>query len=236
MFLKYGTYTHAQGEAEVSISRAELRTGTDQVYGYTERWTINGQLIGTSATNIDSQVESLEAAYAINERDLIFLLPDGSTPSELGLLTASCAGGTRVAMPPSYPSNRGAAYVTFLPYQIVVEGDVITDVTVTSEFHETLTFSGGGAVYGHLETLASAPVKQLLRRKSIYRATQAGRAVGKFAYPSVPNPIWPGALIAAPTITRKNPRRRGGADYEDFETTWQYQFESRVPLSGNPNR
>jgi len=183
-------------------------------------------------------VAQLTAAYAVDGRDLVLLLPSGS-PSHLQLLSRDCNGGTKVMQRPSFPDFRGAGYTGYLPYSIVVEGtrDITGGEDGLLNFSEQLSFEGGGPRFGLRETLNGLPIRQQLRRATIYRATQAGTATGRYSYPTPPRPLWPGAMPEAPKIVYQAPRRRGSAGrdrYTEFVTSWQYVFESPAPLRGRP--
>lgn len=239
MQLKYGSYTHAQGECGISIQQANVRNDGNQVIATRETWQISGMLIGTSAANIDSQVAALIAAYADDGKDLILLLPNGSQSTHK-LLNRNTLGGTHVVQPPSFPEGRGAEGATYRTFALTVEAELPVSGSQFAliSFEESLSMSGGGPAYGHLEPLVGAPIKQLLKQQTTYRVTQQGSAVGYRLYPTPPGPIWPGALVRAPDIQRRGPRRHGSGgntDYSHFTTTWVYQFEAAGALVGVPH-
>jgi hypothetical protein len=51
----------------------------------------------------------------------------------------------------------------------------------------------------------------------------------------VPSPIWPADQVRPGTLQRRSPRRNG-ADYVEYEISWNYEFESAGRLSGTPHR
>jgi hypothetical protein len=67
---------------------------------------------------------------------------------------------------------------------------------------------------------------------------QAGRAVGRAAYPLANSPLWPTAEhVDQRKIVRRTPRvvaTTAGQSLTEFETAWQFEFESDVPLLGGP--
>lgn len=241
MYIRYGTYTHSLGEAAVFISREPVETDAKTTYAVRERWDIQGMLPNPTGvlSDMSAAVNALEVAYAYGGYDLTLLLPDGTNSQHL-LDSSRSIGGTRVVKPLSYPDGTGAEYVTMRTFNVSIEAMIpISGPTNLLSFHETLAFAGGGSQYGHLEPLAGMPVRQLLKRNTVYKVTQHGRAVGLYSYPITPYPIWPAYLLQTPDITRGTPRRigfGGAVNYTEFPIEWSYKFESPLPLSGNPSR
>jgi hypothetical protein len=235
MYLKYGSYSHNTGECDINISRKSEYNDAMNRWAIRERWQINGLLTNPTGdlSTMQTLTGSLITAYGTEGLDLTFHLPDDSV-TQHALYTANCLGGTKVIKPVSFPTGEGTEAITYRTYTVVVEGLILVGSETLKSFSETLTFSGGGPAYGHLECMIGLPVKQKLRNYTIYRVTQSGEAVGILAYPAVPGPIWPPALIKAPRIQRKSPRKYGSS-YIDYPTTWSYEFESSAVLVGNPN-
>lgn len=235
MRIKYGSYSHETGEIELSVSRQVLETSAKTPYARQERWELRGQLLASSDLTMDAKVKQLATAYSENNKKLQLLLNSGKV-SYLELDPANTLGGVRVTTPPQFPSNKGAAYVTFLPYVIVVEAIVPISVPETRiiAFKETISRSGGGPRRGMLETLTGPPVPQILKQQTIYRATQRGSMTTLFSNPSAPAPIWPSALVGAPEITSEGPDR-WGSDFLNYKISWSYTYESGVPLIGTPH-
>lgn len=238
-FVQYGNYQHDPGEVELQVQQTVQETEAGTPYSVLTRFSLSGMLVGSGLADMNAKVAALAAAYSQNGYDL-GLMDDFGAPTHLVLLSANCLGGSRVTVRPSFPDLRRAAMVTFVPYQIELEGEVLVADRPTDllEFTESISRSGGGPRFGFLEPLNGAPIKQQLKKKTVYRATQRGRGLGLLARPTVPRPIWPAALMESPTIETGSPRRRGfGADlvYTRFPVSWSYEFQSAVPLIGDPN-
>ncbi len=238
MFVSYGSYSHDPGEVEVAVLKDAVRTGGDTIWAHKWNWELRGQLVGTSESDIDGKVAALEAAY-IDDQDIAIELTGGGD-TNLSVAVADTMGGIRVVSGPNYPDNRGAAYVTYLPYTINLEAIVPISGPETTllAFEESITREGGGPRYGMLEPVVGFPVRQLLKRNTIFRATQTGRAVGINSRPFPANPLWPSALKEAPQIEKPSPKRIGAGNqqtYTEFEITWKYEFESATSLFGGPN-
>lgn len=236
MQLRIGSYTHDLGVPAVSIRKQTKRTDADTRISTIETWEIRGLIVSSSgAADLDSKVQAIKAAYR-DGRDLRILLPDGSNSTHY-LLNAACLGGTRVVSPPSFPSFASAAGVTNLEFVAVIEGEVVASGAPTSllSFEETLQFTGGGPLDGHIETLAGSPIKQRLRQYTTYRATQSGSAVGYLSYPAYPAPIWPAAEVIPSRRTSSRSPRRKGSNYTEFPISWSYEFAASSPLAGRPH-
>ena len=251
MYAAWGTYSHYTGEVALSHTVETLRNEAMNVVALLHRYTVNGLLITRSGStiaavqsDINNQAIALKAAYAQQGRDFSLYLDSGSRSTHT-LLNSRCLGGTRVVSGPSFEMTRPAAGATFLPFTVVIEGEVpVTNaLSMLLAFEESLSQSGGGPLDGHLEPLNGSPIKQRLKAKTVFRVQQQGSAVGYLAYPSVSviaPPIWPGAEIRPMRqINTRSPRRRGtggNTGYTEFPVQWSYQFESAAALNGSPHR
>lgn len=240
MQVKYGDYTHSEGEVSLRVDRQTLYNEAELPYAVRETWNLEGVLIQDNESAMDTAVTALDAAYATDGRDLALTLTAGGN-SYLVLDSSACNGGTKVTQRPSFPDFRGAAYTAYLPYSITVAGEVEVTGRNTNvlSFTEQISRSGGGPRFAVRETLDGLPVKQQVRRFTKYIVTQTGSATGLYGYPVPPRAIAPGALIEAPQITQITPRRRGtgssARDYTEYQTTWTYRMESASPVLGGPN-
>jgi hypothetical protein len=215
-----------------------LRGESGTIYAHAHRYQLQGALVADSESAMDAAYAALAAAY-YDGRDLALVFTAGGDTTLL-LETASCNGGTKVTRGPSLPEMRNAAYTAYLPYAITVEGEIEATGRNTDllSFTETIQRSGGGPRYAMRETLNSLPIRQQVRRSTIYRVTQSGTAVGLYSYPQVPPPLFPAALLEAPVVTLVSPKRRGGAinsrTYTEFAVQWSYSYESAGPMAGSP--
>lgn len=236
MVPKYGNYAHPIGECEISLTADVVENDAYEPIEVIRRVQVSGLLLADSPAAMNAKVSALQAAYSANGYDFRVYLPNGTTVSRLTLLNAGSNGGVRITQLPSFPSIAGAGYVTNLKYTLALEAryPVANSSSLLKSFEETLTFEGGGPVYGWLKPLAGKPVKQLLRQNDTYRATQTGSAVGAYSRPSPPSPLWASSMLVAPTTTKRSPLRRGSG-FVDYGISWSYQFESDSPLRAEPN-
>jgi hypothetical protein len=188
---------------------------------------------------MNAKISALINGYAFNGRDFK-LLDENGVVQRLSVLSSATLGGVMITKPPSFPSNKDAAHVTFMPYEISLAAELpITSlVTALVSFTETLSFSGGGPVYEYLETRVGPPQRQLATQQSICTATQEGSAVGLYDTPRVPAAIWPYALVRSPQINSVGGRLVGGGPnfrYMYKGVRWRYEFKGPTPFFGTPH-
>ena len=240
MYLKYGTYTHGLNECEVTISRQSLFNEGQQRYGYKETWDVKGRLMPATQTQagVTAAINALRTAYGQQNEDLGLYLADGSTLTSHQLSAANSISGTYLE-DISFPEGTGAEYTEFRTYTLRVSAEFRDTGVPLLAWVESISFSGGGPLFGHLEPLNGDPIPITRKEKTVYRVTQQGSAIGQFDYPPVAPAIWPGALKEAPRIVRKSPKRYGPPGkpkYVEFPVEWTYEFESAGALVGNPTR
>lgn len=239
MILRYGPYTHEQDEIIFSESKRDELNQGGLPYKRIVTWSIQGQLIGSSATELATKMNALDAAYSRYFFDAV--LTDNSGVELRRMRTGTSVSGVRPT-PPSYPADR-TAFTTYMPYTVSLtaeypigpkgqEGGI--DPFQLLSFSETIALSGGGPRYVVIQTANTKPQRQMLFSHTPYRAIQSGSAMGRFGYPPIPKPMFPGAQVAAPNITRNGPRREG-FKLEGYAISWSYEFESAEPLVGVPN-
>lgn len=238
-YVKYGNYQHADGEVEVSIVRTPIESAGGILRAWKERWDLSGWLQAASTTALTTAIRALEQAYSVGGLNLGLYYGDG-TPTAHSLLNADTLGGVRIVEPVHYPTGKGAELATYRQYKLSIEAEVPNLQAGLLLFIETLSFTGGGPRYKHLELLTGPPQKQLLNEQTVYRCVQSGQAVGNFSYPFFPSPIFPGAIMPDQTMTEGDSPKRTGAigspSFVEFPIRWKYVFESASPLSGVPNR
>ncbi|PQO33335.1 hypothetical protein C5Y96_10815 [Blastopirellula marina] len=237
MYLRKGEYTHPIGEPQIAISKRPIVSSGGVPVAHAVTWAIQGMLLGSGQADLDAQIAAFTAAYARQNEDVVLLLSDGVTESQHTLKVRDTRGGVYVTQGPDFPQGAGPEYATRRSFavQISAEVPIAGSTGALMNFTETLSTSGGGPRYSHVETALGFPIKQQLRRATTYHATQSGTATGYALYPSVPPPIFGEANLAkAPHITRRSPEWVGNAT-RNFTVSWQYQFESALPMFGLPS-
>lgn len=242
-FIRYGNYSHAEDEVAFEIQRVANFDDAGLVYSITQFWTLSGELLrgaGETQNGLRDRCVTLENAYSAQGRDLVFYLAAGN-PSHHLIRSADTIGGTKVTHPVDWLNSGGAEYVSHRSYRIQLEAEVpVSTRSQLTFFREILTFEGGGPKVRSQESVKGLPRDQMVKRFTTYRATQSGEITGRYAYPSLPLPIFTAAYrpdlsrtqIMSPTPTGQTGRYR----YKDFGRTYSYQFESRSPLFAEPAR
>lgn len=230
MYLKYGDYSHAIGEAVISITKQSVLDEFGRKIGWKENWQIAGFLEGTSVSDVTTKIQALETAYGVNGRDLKLLNDDGSETAHK-LINADSISGTRIETL-NYPVGDGAEYTTFRRYTISAMADYSVpggvaggDGTVT--FSQVISTRGtGGPRKVVLETRNGPPVIQYVSQMTPIYITQSGFAVGYLAYPTPPNPIEPQwEDLEKRDIRYESPEIKGvGGLSSQYRISWSYQF------------
>ena len=237
MQLQYGNYVHAQGDAEISISREAIVSELGIMYAVKERWNIHGKLYSDSTANVNAMVLALYEAYSVNGLDLILV------GSNHGLISGETINGTRVVVPPSFPEGKGAELSTYRTYNLAVEGEyAYVGESLLLNWSESLTFKGdGGSIWGFLECLNGPPQQQTFQQASVLHCTQSGQAVcipdsahrnDYGTYCQHPQPTFPQwEHTDRRDITYEQPSDL----YGKRVTKWSFEFSSNQPLEAYPN-
>lgn len=236
MILRYGSYSTADGECSVVISRDAVLNEAGQPYALRHTWNINGTIFGDDTAAVVANLLALERAFAVWGRDLAMLDSAGTVCHSLP--STGSLSGVRITQPPSYPKGDGAELSTFRTYSITATADYPYGLGQVANplrsFTETLSVSGGGPRRTVVECAFGPPQPQTLNQFTAFRGTQSGAAVGMFGFPPIPLPIFPAALAEAGQFDHVGGKLRNGI-YMDFGVSWSYRFESATPLIGVPN-
>lgn len=239
MYLKYGSYQHADAEVTFTIGRDALENEAGQHYGDRHTWNIEGCLQAADTAAVVTAFRALEAAYSQWYRDLVFY--DDSGAATHTLLNSGSTTGVKIIRPPSYTRGDGAELSTYRNYIITATADYPagTGANLLRSFTETLAFGGGGPERAVVECVNVPPQEQVLKLYTTYRASQRGSAVGMYSYPAIPAPLFPGKerVRSNPPGDPQygSPKLRNGI-YVDWPVSWSYEFISATPLVGFPNR
>lgn len=241
MFLKIGGRIRPFNEADASITYTPVFDGTRRLVKTKQSWQIDGVIVQqTNATQsgMSAKLRVLEQDFAQYRPDLVFLEDNGSTPSALQLLASNCLQGPELTNF-SFPKNGEKVYSNGHPYTATMEADVAVNSSGNPilEFKEEVIDEGtGGWERVHVGGAINLPEEQLGTQYAPFRYKQTGFAVGMYAYPRIPPPLWPSKLKKPnPQITRSSPEVLGVVD-QRFRISWAYVFESQYPLTGVPHR
>lgn len=235
MILQYGSYSFDSDSVAVSINRNTSLNEAMESYITTHSWNITGTMHGTDQNTVIANLVALESAFSRSGRDLQLIGNDGTTVAH-SLLNAGSVSGVRITQPPHYPRGDGAELSTFRNFAISAEADYFfapQKLNQLKAFTETINIQGGGPLYDFIEMVNGPPVPYRVRNFTLWRATQAGQAIGLHSRPLPPLPLWPGAQIHGPATSKQSPRWMG-KKFVDFGVSWQYEFASADPLVGEP--
>lgn len=226
-----------------TIHRTQIMGQTGRRIGYTERWDIGGVIqpeVDPGATDseiaqaVTAEIESLEAALAQDEKDLIHV---GTAHA---LFTAGCLNGTRVVRRPSYPKGNpgiwgsGIEYVGRRSYQCSIEGEILDPDGVVATYHETVQqLSGLVPRFRMVESFTGQAQRQQLVQFPKTVVVQSGMAVGINAYPTAADFLFPNWLMSEPySVTASEPMKLGVNQNILFPISWRYQFEAPFGFIG----
>lgn len=239
----YGNYSHANNEIWLhNISYDQKYSAVGRPTFKTARFTIRGVKKAASVAALTTALQSLQNAYDFDgynfqltdndgnstvHRIQSNLMVDGIQVKNFSYLTGTVSVGG------SYGS--GSEYVQTRTFQIVLEGKILNGNSEYSQFRESVRLMGnGGPRFKMAGSLTGAVQVQVLQQFTPYKVIQSGFAVGFLDYPSVPSPIWPGALHGDTIVEEIVTPQFGTTFNTNYPVRWRYEFESAVALSGSP--
>ena len=226
------------GWAQIAVSRELLRNKAQIGYGFKHTW--NCSRVGLAVSGqADATIKgaAIETALAVQNADLV-LLNDNGLPSFKYVQTADTLSGVRCTNL-EWSDRPGAQHATYLEFSCRFEWETRfpSSAGLLMDFTETITVSGGTAIYVKFDTLNAGPIIQQTVPTTGYMVVQEGSASGVSD--------WPVSDIVAPPLTslgyqfdrtvgRTSPERIGNG-YSDFRVRWRYQFVSATLPVGNPH-
>lgn len=237
MYLAVGSYTFATGSVHIATRETAEFSSTGRPVTKTRTFTCRGTLTAASQSAMKTAIDAFEAALAIHNQDVI-LYQDDASESATVLKAATSLTGVQLIEGPTYPTTEGGENATHRTWEATWQAvypvaNVSDNFALT--FTESLTISGGGARWIHKPNILGVWQKQLVYPKTPYVAVQQGQATGLRAYPVIPPPIFPQALVDEyPEVSRTGPQQQGLL-LRDYGVSWSYRFESVSPLVGLPS-
>jgi hypothetical protein len=232
MYLRYGTYNHANNSVRIAIVKDVMLSESGVRRGIMERWDIDGMLLGDDAAELTGRILTIESVYADDAKDLRLYEDDGTAAAHF-LLSRKCRGGTRVVRRPSFPKGDGAEYATMRNYSVAVEGELADVGGTLLHYREALNWTGSlGVDWGYLVPLNGPPQPQLFTQQTLQTVIQEGFAVGSGSYPTPPGPIWPEQEIGKQRRIRMEIPSRFT---NERRISWTYVHVSPTELPGVPS-
>jgi len=238
MILQVGPVTRPNNEAVVVPSYTPIYDLTRRVEAMRIRWEITGRVVNYPVATqaiTSTQIRELEAAFkSTNPR--CALLGDDRSATPYVLDPGQLMQGPYL-VDYSFPTSEAEVYATGLAYRVSIEGVqyVGTGGTDLLEFSEELTEDPGGTTYVYVGGAVNLAERQVAFQRKSFKYTQSGSATGLLAYPVIPPPVWPFALLGSPRVSLQNPISQGTVN-TGFPVTWEYNYEWPVKLYGFPHR
>ncbi len=243
MIFSYNNLAQPDGAVAITIAAPQI---TRDERGNLEKarivWNITGEIIRDTQAEITTALAQLEQFYNRDGGDAILYLDNG-TRSYHQLLSRDTLGGVRSGFV-YYPDGQGVEYVNGRKWALELSAEIGRGSAAGNSlmsFVETLQITGdGGPRYVVRESRNTKPIRQQVSVSTPVRASQSGQAVGYGSYPPAPPPIWPQWLVNPESaISKGSPAQsgNGGASaLTTYQISWNYVYESPVPLSGNPTQ
>lgn len=233
--LKYGSYTHPDSEAAVSINRTGLQNDEGIIWAIQETWQINGRLEGDTQAALTDAIRALESAYSKSVSKVSLQFADTGADTAHVLTLTNAISPIQVIQPPSYPTGLGAEYSTFRNYQIVIQGVNQVGNLLQSgliDWTETIATTGGYPRDVLVTTLNTAPIRQRVAQATPTIVTQQGSAAAWTGWPIPPSfrlDIFNTAILLGNSVAKTTQAQSvAGAKMTVYRTAWQYTFA--VPI------
>ena len=241
MYWVYGSHTSETNDSLIASYTEVVRNSAGEMMERKFRHEVMGYLSADGATvaiiqaAMKVKMDALLLDMSLQNRDFIFYMDDGN-PSSTYLYNSGSISGVKVVAGPDFIGTTGNERGTQAKFKFAVEASYpLTGAPKYLDFHEKLTFSGGGPVFTVRDAIIGPPQRQRVKEQSTWFVTQEGSLEGYLsAVAAPPPPIWPGALIRNPQISRDSPDRRGKG-HTKFPLSWRYEFASVFQLFGVPH-
>lgn len=232
MQLVYGSYTHDENEVSLASVRTSLYSDTRIKIGYTERWTINGRIQGSSQSDLTTKINALRAAYAVDGGNL-YLKDNSGANTSLVILNSNTTSGVKI-MEVSIPDLSGAQYTTFVDYTIIADAEVVAQTETYESYSDSISITGnGGPKRILMETATGVPIIQTVKQRTKVLAVQNGRASSRGSIPPYPQFLFPGLVQDSSQINKFM-----GVSVQNgvvvYEIGWNYVYESVSAVSAIP--
>jgi hypothetical protein len=238
MILQVGSIRRPNNEAVVVPSYSPVYDYTRRIEAMKIRWEITGRVVNFPVATqaiTSSEIAALEAAFRSKD-PICRLLGDKGEATPYVLDPGQLMQGPYL-IDYTFPTSDAEVYATGLAYRVSLEGvqyvgqgglDLI-------DFTEELTEDQGGLTYVYVGGAVNLAERQVAFQKKSFKYTQSGSCTGLLAYPKIPPPIWPFALLQAPKIVKSDAQFKGKIDTH-YRVNWEYQYEWPVKLFGDPHR
>jgi hypothetical protein len=238
MILQVGSLRRPNNEAVVTPSYQPIYDLTRKVEAMRIRWDVSGRVVNFPVATQAITSREIEAFYSAvtSPNPRLQLLGDDGSPTPFVLDPSRLLNGPSL-IDFSFPTSEAEVYVTGLSYRLTFEGTqyVGRGDSDLIEFSEEVSGDPGGVTYVYVGGAYNLPERQVATQNKSYKYVQSGSAMGLLAYPLIPPPIWPFALMSEPRVVRSSPQNLGMVD-TNYRISWEYNYEWHTRLFGVPNR
>lgn len=235
MQLTLGGYKFPVNGCEVTGRVGYERSDSGRPLRYTQYLDVNGTLFGSGQADMTRLEDELRDALRRPYRDLVLKRDDGGN-SALRLINAESLSGVVATSGPDFFEAQGSEYVTTRRFRFTAEATYLMPGTQTALVSWTQTVSvvgNGGPVRSWRVPVNADPIRQTLTKASVIRYTQSGAAVGNFAPPIPPPPVFGRAyLVNEQEAVTRTVGRPLGKYWIEPSVQWNYVFETSKPLVG----
>jgi len=238
MFLKVGGEIRSIAEVKTAPQYKLFYAGNRSLYKLGVTITIDGRIVlqdNATQTQMTAEINRLTRALSTPRPDVVLLNDDGVTPSAFAFYANQCIDGPNL-QELSFSTSDSSVYSASQPYTATYYAEsLVTTGSQIVEFKEMIDCDPGGEERVMVGGAVNLPERQIGRQYAPWKYTQQGTAVGLFAYPEVPPPLWPGFLVKdEPRVMDESPDTQGPIPM-NFRRSWVYQYESPFKLYGAPH-
>jgi hypothetical protein len=231
MQVRYGAYSFATNSVKWTTS---IQTQLEQNVPTLTRVTVNleGRLEGSGQIDLATKSGQLQRALLTPYLDLV-LLSDSGVVVE-ALRSGGSTTGVVCVSGPDFFSADGAEFATYRSFRAVFQADypiTAQSVSAVISWTQTVTFGGGEPVILDQLAIDGPGVSVMVSPQTPYTASQTGQAVGLYAYPPIPKPLFGQPRRKQVSMTAPT---RSGRGLINYPITWSYEFASWRPLTGGP--
>lgn len=234
MKLKYGSYEHGDNEVRFQYSAQQQFGQSGMRTALKVRWVIDGVKRAANAAALTTALEALEAAYAQDGNDLIFLDNDSNETIHT-TRSADTINGVRVVQRPSYSAGLQGAwgaqteYLNRRTYRIILEAELpnVEGLGIVAYMETVSMVSNGLPKFVLQEALTGIPQYQQVSQASKIVIRQQGRAVGYDSYIPFPAYIYSTSGLKHEPFLQESgtPLNYGSNAFTNFPTRWLYHYE-----------
>lgn len=240
-----GSAVRPNNEAVASITLSPVYTVDRTVAYYIERWDVTGRIVNYPIATQEittAALARLRAELLQTNVDVKFLQDDNAVETALALRAANCITGPYVTEH-AIPTSPEEVYATGVMYRVLYEAKCLANSPSSNllEFSETISCTQvGGRQMVYVGGSVNLPERQTGMQHQTWMYTQSGSALGLYAYPLIPPPIWPFALVSPEgrPFSISSPVVLGNSPSLDTElrVSWEYNYEWATELRGIPHR